>query len=58
MNAVKQYGGVALIGIGALLLLFNALTWVTGNAVLLTGLFFIIAGVIMHVFLQKRRGKY
>ena len=58
MNAVKQYGGVALIGIGALLLLFNALTWVTGNAVLLTGLFFIIAGVIVHVFQQKWRGKY
>ena len=58
MNAVKQYGGVALIGIGALLLLFNALTWVTGNTVLLTGLFFIIAGVIVHVFQQKWRGKY
>ncbi len=58
MNAVKQYGGVALIVIGALLLLFNALTWVTGNTVLLTGLFFIIAGVIVHVFLQKWRGKY
>ena len=58
MNIVKQYGGVALIGIGALLLLLNALSWVTGNTVLLTGLFFVVAGVFTHVFLQKRRGKY
>ena len=58
MNAVKQYGGVALIGIGALLLLLHALSVVNGNAVLLTGLFCIVIGIFTHVFLQKRTGKY
>ena len=58
MNIVKPYGGLALIVIGAILLLLEYLKWLTGNGVLLAGLFFIIAGIVTHILLQKRGGKY
>jgi len=58
MKYAKQYGGLALIVIGAILLLFEYLTWLSGNWVLLLGLFMIVGGVGMHVFMQKRDGKY
>ena len=58
MNLIRQYGGVALIIIGALLLFTDYMSWLTGNTVLLTGLFLIILGIILYVWMQKRAGKY
>ncbi len=57
--SVKQYAGVALIMIGALLFLISYLTgWLSSNLLLLSGLVLIILGVIMHVRWLKRREKY
>ncbi len=58
MNIVKRYGGLALIVIGAILFLLEYLKWLSGNWVLLAGLFCIIAGISTHILLQKRGGKY
>ncbi len=58
MNRLKQYGGVVLIGIGAILFLLYYLNWLSGNLVLLTGLFCVIAGVCGHVYGIKKSGKY
>ena len=58
MNIVKRYGGLALIVIGAILFLLEHLNWLAGNWVLLAGLFCIIAGIVTHILLQKRGGKY
>ncbi len=58
MNIIKLYGGLALVVIGAILLFMEYLKWLSGNWVLLLGLFFIVAGVITHVRMQKHHGKY
>ncbi len=58
MNRLRQYGGLALIVIGAILLFTEYLSWLTGNWVLLLGLFFIIAGIILYVLMQKWTDKY
>ena len=58
MNIIKLYGGLALVVIGAILLFMEYLKWLSGNWVLLLGLFMIVGGVGMHVFMQKRDGKY
>ena len=56
---IKAYLGVALVLAGALLLLVSYLTGFTRyNLVLLTGLIFIVLGVVLHVRQQKRGGKY
>jgi lipoprotein signal peptidase len=54
----KPYAGVALIVIGALLLLVCYILHFQSNAELLTGLLLIILGAIGHVWLQKQAGKY
>jgi membrane-bound ClpP family serine protease len=56
---IKAYLGVALVLAGALLLLVSYLTGFTRyNLVLLTGLIFIVLGVVLHVRQQKRDEKY
>ena len=56
---IKAYLGVALVFAGALLLLVSYLTGLTRyNLVLLTGLIFIVLGVVLHVRQQKRGEKY
>ncbi len=57
-KSLKQYGGVALIVIGAILLLSEYLKWLCGNWVLLAGLSCVIAGVCVHIYGIKRDGKY
>jgi membrane-bound ClpP family serine protease len=56
---IKAYLGVALVLAGALLLLVSYLTGFTRyNLVLLTGLIFIVLGVVLHVRQQKKSEKY
>ena len=56
---IKAYLGVALVLAGALLLLVSYLTGFTRyNLVLLTGLIFLVLGVVLHVRQQKRGEKY
>ena len=58
MTSLKPYWGVALIVVGAILLLLEYLEAITGNMVLLTGLTLIIIGIVAHVMVQKYGGKY
>ncbi len=58
MTSLKPYWGVALIVVGAILLLLEYLETITGNMVLLTGLTLIIIGIVAHVMVQKYGGKY
>jgi hypothetical protein len=51
----KQYKGVALIVIGALLLAVSFLVgWTSNNLVMLSGLVIIVIGVMTYVYGQKR----
>ena len=52
------YAGVALMVIGALLLLLCYLLHIQSNPELLTGLALIIFGAVVHVWLQKKGEKY
>ena len=58
MDIVKHYFGVALMTVGALLLLVCKLAGWQTNAELLIGLVLIILGFILHVWQQKRGEKY
>ena len=59
MRLLRPYSGVALIVIGALLLLVSSLAgWTSSNLVLLGGLVLIVAGVIVHVRMIKKGEKY
>jgi len=58
MTSLKPYWGVALIVVGAILLLLEYLETITGNMLLLTGLTLIIIGIVAHVMVQKYGGKY
>ena len=58
MTSLKPYWGVALIVVGAILLLLEYPEVITGNMVLLTGLTLIIIGIVAHVMVQKYGGKY
>ena len=58
MDIVKLYFGVALMTVGALLLLVCKLAGWQTNAELLIGLVLIILGFILHVWQQKRGEKY
>ena len=50
---------MALVFTGAILLLVSFLTgWTRYNSVLLLSLFLIILGIVVHVRLIKRQGKY
>ena len=56
---LQQHGGMALVFSGAILLLVSFLTgWTRYNSVLLLSLFLIILGIVVHVRLIKRQGKY
>ena len=59
MITLKPYMGVALVLIGALLLIASYVAgWTSSNLVLLGGLLIVILGVIMHVRLTKAGQKY
>jgi hypothetical protein len=59
VSSLKTYLGVALIVVGALLLGIGFLAgWTSSNLVLLSGLTFIILGVILHVKHIKSAEKY
>ena len=59
MITLKQYGGVALITIGAILLAISYIVgWTSNNLVLLLWLAIIIIGVVLHIKQQKKGDKY
>ena len=58
MNVLKQYGGQALMGIGALLLIGCRIAGWQSNAELLIGLVLIVSGYIISLWLQKHGEKY
>jgi len=59
MITLKQYGGLALISIGAILLAISYIVgWTSNNLVLLLGLGIIIFGVVLHIKQQKKDDKY
>ena len=59
MITLRQYGGLALIVIGAILLAIAYLAgWTSSNLVLLAGLALIVFGVILHVKSAKSGDKY
>ena len=58
-NNSMSYGGVALILVGAILLMASYFTGLSHlNIVLQTGLLLVTLGIILHVWLLKRREKY
>ncbi len=58
-NDSISFGGVALILIGAILLATSYFTGLSHlNIVLWTGLLFVTLGIVLHVWLLKRREKY
>jgi len=59
MTTIKGYMGVALILLGALLLIVSYIAgWTSRNLVLLLGLILIILGAFMHIKHLKGDGKY
>ena len=58
-NILKTYMGVALIVVGALLLVVSKVVgWTSSNLVLLSGLTIIVLGVVLHVKAIKITQKY
>ena len=59
MKELKAYLGVALVIIGALLLMVGYIAgWTSSNLVLLTGLIIIVLGAVLHIKQQKKSEKY
>ena len=58
MNMLKQYGGLALIFIGAILLIVCKVAGWQSNIELLTGLLLVVVGYFLHIWLQKHGEKY
>ena len=59
MSGLKSYVGVALILVGALLLIVSYIAgWTSSNLVLLAGLILIILGAVQHIRQQKKYEKY
>ena len=59
MTTIKGYMGVALILLGALLLIVSYIAgWTSSNLVLLAGLILIILGAVQHIRQQKKGEKY
>ncbi len=59
MTELKSYLGVALVIIGALLLIGGYVAgWTSSNLVLLTGFILIIAGAVAHIRHLKKSEKY
>ena len=59
MTGLKSYLGVALVIIGALLLMVGYIAgWTSSNLVLLTGLIIIVLGAVLHIKQQKKSEKF
>ena len=58
MNILKQYGGQALMAIGAVLLIVCRIAGWQSNGELLTGLLLVVLGYIAYLWLQKHDEKY
>jgi len=59
VKGIKKLGGMTLILIGVILLIVSHLTILSNfNFVLLIGLFLVVFGIILHVWLIKREEKY
>ena len=59
MTTIKDYIGVALILLGALLLIVSYIAgWASSNLVLLLGLILIVLGAFMHIKHLKNGEKY
>ena len=59
MSGIRSYIGVALILVGALLLIVGYIAgWTSSNLVLLTGLIIIVLGAVLHIKQQKKSEKY
>ena len=59
MTGLKSYLGVALVLIGALLLIVGYVAgWTSSNLLLLAGLLLIIIGAVLHIKQQKKSEKY
>ena len=59
MSGMRSYIGVALILVGALLLIVGYIAgWTSSNLVLLTGLIIIVLGAVLHIKQQKKSEKY
>lgn len=59
MSGLGSYMGVALILVGALLLIVRYIAgWTSSNLVLLAGLILIIIGAVQHIRQQKKSEKY
>ena len=59
MTGLKSYLRVALVIIGALLLMVGYIAgWTSSNLVLLTGLIIIVLGAVLHIKQQKKSEKY
>ena len=59
MSGLRSYLGVALILVGALLLIVGYIAgWTSSNLVLLAGLILIIIGAVQYIRQQKKSEKY
>jgi len=58
MKTLKPYFGVALIVVGAILLVVCYVAQRESNTELLIGLMFIVLGYLLHLRMQKRGEKY
>ena len=59
MTGLSSYMGVALILVGALLLIVGYIAgWTSSNLVLLAGLILIIIGAVQYIRQQKKSEKY
>ena len=59
MSGLGSYMGVALILVGALLLIVGYIAgWTSSNLVLLAGLLLVIIGAVQHIRQQKKSEKY
>ena len=59
VHKVKPFAGLALIILGTLALILTRVTSLaTSNALLLTGLLFIIAGIWLHIRSIKHESRY
>ena len=57
-SLLKQYGGLALMAIGAILVMVLKVAGWQPNTALLRGLALVVAGYFLHIWLQKRGQKY
>ena len=59
MKKIGQYLGIILIIIGTLVLVATRIPSLTSsNAMLLSGLLLIVAGIVVHIYSIKHEGRY